>query len=143
MREVALIVAALVSTPAVSRPSDEATIVKLEREWRDARIAGDVAFLERFYAPELTIQGMSGGVTSRDEDIRMFRDHLIKPELIDPSDMKVRLYGDTAVVTGLDHMKGSYRGHPGELWLRFTDVLVRRAGNWRLVIQQATPAQRP
>jgi ketosteroid isomerase-like protein len=86
---------------------------------------------------------MSGGVTSRHEDIALFRNREKKPELIDPSDMKVRVDGDTAVVTGLDHMKGSYKGHSGELWLRFTDVLVRRGTSWQLVIQQATPAAKP
>jgi ketosteroid isomerase-like protein len=138
-----LLLGVTVASPALARPTDEAAITKLEHEWRDARIRGDVGFLESFYAPELTIQGMSGGVTSRDEDIALFRNREIKPELIEPSDMKVRLYENMAVVTGLDHMKGSYKGHSGELWLRFTDVLVRRGQTWQLVIQQATPAPKP
>ena len=50
-------------------------------------------------------------------------------------------YGDTAVVTGLDHLGGTYMGNYGEMYLRFTDVLVKRDGRWQLVIQQATRAE--
>lgn len=143
IRVALLLPALLLATPATARPSDEATIRTLERDWRDARIRGDAGWLERFYAPELTIQGMNGDVSTRAYDIALFRNREVRPELIEPSDMQVRLYGATAVVTGIDHMRGSYKGHAGELWLRFTDVLVRRAGRWQLVIQQATPAARP
>ncbi|MDO6415225.1 hypothetical protein Q4F19_12605 [Sphingomonas sp. BIUV-7] len=44
----------------------------------------------------------------------------------------------TAVVTGVDHIGGTAFGHYGEMYLRFTDVLVRRDGRWQLVVQQAT-----
>ena len=62
----------------------------------------------------------------------------IRPEFIRPADLRVAFYGDVAVVTGTDHLKGTYRGRSGEMTLRFTDVLVRRDGRWQLVLQQST-----
>ncbi|MEG3093356.1 hypothetical protein [Sphingomonas sp. PB1R3] len=53
-------------------------------------------------------------------------------------DRRAMTYGDTAVVTDVDHLGGIAFGHYGEMYLRFTDVLVQRDGRWQLVIQQAT-----
>lgn len=119
--------------------AEKAEIVRLEDAWRRARIEGDIAFLERFYAREMRVQAMDGKVVSRADDIAMFRNRIIQPRVIDHGPLDVTLYGDTAVVTGVDHMEGTAFGRAGELWLRFADVLVKRDGRWQLVLQQATP----
>ena len=49
----------------------------------------------------------------------------------------VRLFGDTAVVTGRSRV-GVAGATPGEVTLRFTDVFVRRAGSWQVVASHAT-----
>lgn len=113
-------------------------IIQAEDAWRRARIAGDTAFLERFYAAEGRIQGMDGKVQSRDADITLFATGKIKPKFIDHGPLDIRVYGQTAVVTGVDHLGGTAFGRYGEMYLRFTDVLVRRDGRWQLVVQQTT-----
>jgi hypothetical protein len=45
---------------------------------------------------------------------------------------------DTAIVTGVDHLKGRYKSTQGEGRLRFLDVLIYRDGRWRLVATQGT-----
>ena len=113
-------------------------ITKAEEAWRKARIAGDTAFLERFYAAEGRIQGMDGKVQSRAADIALFATGRIKPKFIDHGPFDITTYDNTAVVTGVDHLGGTAFGHYGEMYLRFTDVLVKRDGRWQLVVQQAT-----
>lgn len=126
------------------RPADaEREIIQLEDQWREARVKGDTGFLERFYAPELKLQTADGRVVDRNEDIALFASGDIKPEFITHHDLKVRVSEGTAIVTGLDHLKGTYKGNPGEMWLRFTDVLVRRGDAWQLVAHQSTPAKPP
>jgi ketosteroid isomerase-like protein len=119
----------------------------LQDEWALARIKGDVDFLERFYAQELRLQVMDGSVVERKDDIAMFdrtrrgdRD-TIKPEFIQDVDMKVSTYWDTAVVTGVENLKGTYKGKLGEMALRFTNVFVRRDGRWQLALHHSTPVQ--
>jgi ketosteroid isomerase-like protein len=135
----ALLVASL-SGPALAQTSDAARseITQAEDAWRKARIDGDVDFLERFYAKEGRIQGMNGKVQSREADIALFATGKIKPKFIDHGPLDIATYGDTAVVTGVDHLGGTAYGHYGEMYLRFTDVLVKRDGRWQLIIQQAT-----
>jgi ketosteroid isomerase-like protein len=122
---------------ARSLDGDKRAITQAEDAWRKARIDGDTAFLERFYAAEARIQNMEGKVVSRGDDIAVFASGKIKPKFIDHGPLDIAVYGDTAVVTGVDHLGGTAYGHYGEMYLRFTDVLVRRAGHWQLVIQQA------
>jgi ketosteroid isomerase-like protein len=128
--------AASVATTEAAR----AAITRAEDAWRKARIDGDIAFLEQFYAKEGRIQAMDGKVKSRADDIAIFATGQIKPKFIDHGPLDITVYGQTAVVTGVDHLGGTAFGHYGEMYLRFTDVLVMRDGRWQLVVQQATTA---
>lgn len=114
-------------------------ITQLEDAWRQARIHADLDFLEAFYAKEGRIQDMTGAVKTRAEDIDVFRSGKIKPKFIDHGKLDIAVYGTAAVVTGVDHLGGTAFGQYGEMYLRFTDVLVKRDGRWQLIVQQATP----
>ncbi|GGE96667.1 nuclear transport factor 2 family protein [Sphingomonas prati] len=54
------------------------------------------------------------------------------------SSIAASAHGNTAVVTGVDHRGGTAFGGYGEMYLRFTDVLVKTDGRWQLVVQQTT-----
>jgi ketosteroid isomerase-like protein len=57
-------------------------------------------------------------------------------------DLRVRVYGDTAIVTG--RTKASVNGAPAQtVMLRFTDVFVRRGGRWLVVASHATRVSTP
>ena len=136
-----LIACARPSTPRRVDAREE--IIRIEESWRKARINGNVAFLDSLYAKEFRVQGTNGKVISRAEDIAGFLSGDIRPELITAEEMQVALYGDVAVVTGLDHLKGNYKGHVGEGRVRFMDVFVHRDGRWQLVAIQGTWANNP
>jgi ketosteroid isomerase-like protein len=136
-----ILFAGLLMMTAPAFAEDKQDITQAEDAWRQARIKGDTAFLERFYAKEGRIQGMDGRVQSREKDIDLFTKGVIKPKFIDHGPLDISVYGQTAVVTGLDHLGGTYAGHYGEMYLRFTDVLVKRDGRWQLVVQQATTSK--
>jgi ketosteroid isomerase-like protein len=54
-------------------------------------------------------------------------------------DLKVRLYGDLAVVTGRNTSKGTLHGSAAQGQSRFTDVFVKRDGRWQCLASQVTP----
>ena len=55
--------------------------------------------------------------------------------------MKVRIYGDAAVVTGIVTRTGAYKGVPfKDRQHLFTDTFVRRDGRWQCVASQGTLA---
>lgn len=81
----ALLLAGVTSSVTVSAQTSESVrqeITEAEDAWRKARIAGDVAFLERFYAKEGRIQGLDGKVQTRASDIALFASGKIKPKFI-------------------------------------------------------------
>ena len=125
----------------------ETVLLALHEQWAAARVDGDVAFLERFYGQELRLQQADGGIVERNDDIELFNragksdSEVVKPEYIRHVDMKVTRYGETAVVTGVENLKGTYKGRPGEMALRFMNTLVRRDGRWQLVAHQSTRVQ--
>jgi ketosteroid isomerase-like protein len=67
----------------------------------------------------------------------MFLSGDLKPSVIEDKDMHVYIYGETAMVTGLEHLEGSYKGRTGQFDLRFTNVFVYRDDRWQMVRHQA------
>jgi ketosteroid isomerase-like protein len=82
---------------------------------------------------------MNGAESSRAEDLAMFSSGDMKAAVITDGELKVNIYGQTAVVTGIEHVEGNYKGHPGQFNLRFTNIFVNRDHRWRLVRHQSTP----
>ena len=51
-------------------------------------------------------------------------------------DMKLRRFGDTVVVTGATHEKGTFKGKAYEHYGRFTDTWIKSNGEWICVASQ-------
>lgn len=93
----------VVASPAGAQAGGaEAEITGLINQWAAARVNGDTAFLERFYAAELRIGQMNGGLVDRRDDIAMFAARRIKPEYIRNTDVRVSVFGDTAIVSDVE-----------------------------------------
>jgi ketosteroid isomerase-like protein len=67
---------------------------------------------------------------------------LLDPKLtIDPytvEDFDVRLFGDTALLSGRTRMTGRFDGKPFTSHYRYIDIYVKRGGTWRIVSVQIT-----
>ena len=55
-----------------------------------------------------------------------------------PGTQKVRVWGDTAVVTALLWLKGTQEGKPFDYKLWFSDVYIRTPQGWKYVLGQAS-----
>jgi len=65
--------------------------------------------------------------------------HVVLAEI---PEMKIRMHGDTAVVTGVYHEKGVDNKRAYDYRDRFTDIWIKKAGKWRLVAAHyAVPAK--
>ena len=135
----ALIFCMAASLHAQTSAADQATFRKLQIDWAEARKNQDVPFLEQFYATEFTVGNMNGEEATREQDITMFRSKILKPAVITDTDMVIHRYGDAALVTGVEHLEGTYAGHTGAYDLRFANTYVYRDGRWQMVRHQATP----
>lgn len=57
----------------------------------------------------------------------------VRADVAEVSDLKIRMHGDTAVVTGAYHEKGIDKGETFDYHDVFTDVWMKKAGKWRLI----------
>src|SRR5688572_19994592 len=134
--------AALIGSPVVAQDLDDRTeVTRLEDAWRQARVDRDLSFLDRFYSEDMRVHWLDGSILSRSEAVARFRDGNSKTDFIKHGPLDVTISGNIAVVTRIDHVGGSISGDYGEMRVRFTDVLVKRAGEWQLLVHQATRTQ--
>ena len=140
---VVVLIYALTVSLAIAEPTaNEQTFLKLQHDWAEARKTADMRFLESFYAKEFTVGLTTGRESTRAQDMAMFSSGDLKPEVIEDTEMRVSIYGETAMVTGLEHLEGTYRGNSGKFDLRFTNVFVYRDGRWQIVRYQAAQIQK-
>jgi ketosteroid isomerase-like protein len=121
--------------------SVEEILMKLERDAAQAALRRDVSFSEKMEAPDFLFIDPAGMVHTREEDLALARSRDLKFESMNIDDMKVRVYGDTAVVTGQSTVKGKYKDQDISGKYRWTDVFVKRKGEWQLVNGQLTTIQ--
>src|SRR2546423_13039 len=113
--------------------SVEETIRKLDNERIQAQIHADATALDRIYAADFIGVGPSGRVRTKRQVILDFTSGDLKFQSITTDDVQVRVYGDTAVETGLSTMIGQDKGKTVPRNTRFTRVWVKQQGQWRLV----------
>jgi hypothetical protein len=113
----------------------EAELIQLERDIGAANVRRDKAFFERIEADEFIFTDSAGGLTTKAEDVAGLDKPAgeFKQVSYEPDDMKVRVYGKTAVVTGRTTTKLQSKDREVINRSRFTDVFVKRDGRWQLV----------
>ena len=113
--------------------SVEEVIRKLDNERIQAQIHADATALDRIYAADFIGVGPSGRVRTKPQVISDFTSGDLKFQSITTDEVKVRIYGNTAVETGLSTMVGQDKGKAVPRDTRFTRVWVKQQGAWRLV----------
>ena len=108
---------------------DEASLLKKDR-----------ATMERVIADDFLYVHSNGTVTDKTQEIAESMSPGMKWTAVKEDSLKVRMYGDVAVVTGLSTLTGSAKGyHSGGRW--FTQLWVKRNGGWQTVGGQSTLAK--
>jgi uncharacterized protein (TIGR02246 family) len=113
--------------------SVEQIIRKVDEERIQAQLHADAAALDRLYADDFIGVGPSGTVRTKPQVIADFTSGTLKFESITTDEVQVRVYGNTAVETGLSTMKGEDKGKTVPQDTRFTRVWVKQQGRWLLV----------
>jgi ketosteroid isomerase-like protein len=112
---------------------------KIEEGWNEAWMKKDVKALDLLYATEYIHTDENGKLINKKQDIDDVASGSFKflsPSVL--SDIKVNLYGNMAVVNGINSMKATYNGKDISGKYRFTDVFVKRDGRWQCVSSQAS-----
>jgi uncharacterized protein (TIGR02246 family) len=118
--------------------SAEEEIKSLEQDRNRAILNGDAAALDRMTADDYTFITLRGELRTKSEIVKGFQSGSFKYESRQISDLSVRVYGNTAVVTGRSNQKGVENGKDYSGDYRFTRVYVKKDGRWLTVALQTT-----
>jgi len=111
----------------------EQELIRLEDGWNEAVVKVDLAFLDRILADDLTDTDDEGTVWTKAQDLANLKSGDYKCTSAVSADRQVRVYGDTAVVTGRNTNKAQYKGVDKSGQYRWTDTWIKRDGRWQCV----------
>jgi ketosteroid isomerase-like protein len=116
----------------------EEELLKVEKEFANAIVKNDPEAIGRFVADDWIIIDPDGGMVDRARFFEVIKSGVLTHQMMESEDFRVRVYGDSAVVTGLTRTKGKFMGQDFSTQERATDVFVKRDGRWQCVLSHLT-----
>jgi len=113
-------------------------VIKLENEFARSVASNDVDALDRILADEWIIIDPDGSIIDKARFLGVIKSGALSHESMESTDLRVRLYVNTAVVTGLTTTKGKFMGQDFASCERATDIFVKQTDRWQCVLTQLT-----
>ena len=112
----------------------EEELIRVAHDWDRAMVENDADKIGRYMADDWTIVGSDGSEGDKATFLGLVKSGVLSHDVMTSEDFKVRLYGDTAVVTARGVSGGKYQGQPFREVERSSCVFVRQEGQWRCVL---------
>jgi hypothetical protein len=128
-----IVVCQTASKSVVRKSKAEREVLRLENERVQALLRGDTVALDRVYSDDYTVMSTIGLVKNKADVMQDFKSGNLKYESFTLDECKVRIYGNTAVVTGLSTQKARDKGQDISGQFYFTRVYVKQSGRWQIV----------
>jgi len=135
MKHILTICLLLMAQLLCAQSKDEKAVIDAERRRFDAQVSKDYAVLDQVLADDLIYTHSNGNTDTKASYIQSIRDGKSSYGSVDVLEQNVRLYGTTAVIKGICLIKTP--GQATDLKLSYTDVYVRKNGQWQMVTWQS------
>jgi ketosteroid isomerase-like protein len=112
---------------------------RLDRQWTDAEIRGDVDAIGRFLADDFIAVNPIGGVSEKQQFLADYRSGSLDIESERLDAYMIRVHGDTAVMVHTALIKGTYRGARIDGYNRSMHVWRKTPEGWLIAATQGTP----
>ena len=113
-------------------------LVKLENEFARAVARNDADALAGILADDWIIVDPDGSMIDKARFLGVIKSGVLSHESMESTDLRVRLYGNAAVVTGLTTTRGKFMGQDFTSCERATDIFVKQTDRWQCVFTQLT-----
>ena len=113
--------------------SVEQELIKIETSWAEAVVKKDIAFFDQILADDYTYTDSGGNLNTKAQYIASVKsgESVVTSAVND--EIRVRFYGDAAVVTGRWTGKETLKGKDNSGQSRWTDTFIKRDGRWLCV----------
>src|SRR5467141_2299839 len=115
---------------------DETKIIALENLWNQIQLNHDADAMGKILDADFVLTDYDGTVMSKAQFLASIRDKSNQLTVEVSEDMKLHRHGDTVIVTGATHEKGTEKGKPYAHQGRFTDTWIKKDGQWLCVASQ-------
>jgi len=128
---------------AAAQPDPDQEFMGLEQVWNHAQLNNDAAALETLWADDLTVMVPGMAAMGKADSLSFVKTGRMKFSRYETTDLKVRSFGDTAIVSGNLSRSRTLGGSLREDKWQFMKVYARRSGKWVVVAFAATEAPGP
>ncbi len=111
----------------------EQELLKLMDDWMNAEVKADMAFLDAFIADECSITDPMGTVWTKAQFLGGLKSGQGAVKSFALDNMKARIYGDAAVVTGRMTATQTMDGRDISGQYQCSDMFIKKAGRWQVV----------
>jgi len=108
-------------------------ITALENAWNEAQMKNDAVWLDRNLAGSFIGTDEEGVVLDKAKTIANAKAKLAKIDAASTENLKVQVYGDAAIATGVNTAKGTYKGKDISGKYPWTDTWIKLGGRWQCV----------
>ena len=119
-----------------------AKVLSLEQLWNQAEVAQDTRSLNQLLADTFIFVDVDGSLKNKVEFLSSVTERAEHIDSIRSETMLSRAHGDTVIVTGLYHEKGTLNGKPYYHHGRFTDTWIKEGSAWLCAASQSTLIQK-
>lgn len=118
---------------ALDNNDSASKVLALEKKWNDVYKRADVTSMDDLLANDYIITVEDGTTFSKPGYIAHNGNSVVHVDISEMSDLRVRMHGNIAVVTGAYYEKGTEAGKPYEYHDRLTDVWMKTKDRWQLI----------
>jgi ketosteroid isomerase-like protein len=132
---VAVLVATVLAMLSVAEQKADpiSKITALENKWCQAYKQRDVASMNSILAEDFIITVEDGNTFGKEGYIAHSGDTSTQVDIAEMLELRVRVRGNVAIVTGAYHEKGTAKGQPYEYHDRLTDTWINSDGRWQVL----------
>ena len=122
--------------PSFACAQDESKIIALENLWNQTQIAHDADAMGKMLDDDFVFTDYDGSLMNKAQFLASIRDKSNQLSIEVSTEMKLHRHGDTVIVTGATHERGSLKGKPYEHYGRFTDTWIKHGSEWLCLSSQ-------
>jgi ketosteroid isomerase-like protein len=129
--------------PSTRSQGDESKVIALENLWNQTQIAHDADAMDKMLDSDFVFTDYDGSVMNKAQFLASIRDKSNQLSVEVSTDMKLHRHGDTVVVIGATHERGTLKGKPYEHYGRFTDTWIKHNSEWLCISGQLSLVSKP
>ncbi|MFZ6013670.1 MAG: nuclear transport factor 2 family protein [Bacteroidota bacterium] len=128
----------LVQSISAQTLTDAEQVKQADEQLNDLIRQNNAQEAEKFYTEDFLLITSGGGAKLKQDILKEIGSTGLVLEINKTEDVKVRVHGTTAVLTGVLHQKGVYKGKAFDAFMQVTDTWIRTESGWKILAGHAS-----